>query len=119
MVASVLELQKRLEKEQRVKEAFASAVARVHVIANVHDHLLPKEGKSLIDMREYLTVCCQNLGDALRDVRPIAVNVSAEQILHREDRAVAVGLIVNELVTNAFTLFLMTVAARSMSAYRR
>jgi two-component sensor histidine kinase len=102
MVASVLELQKRSEKEQRVKEAFASAVARVYVIANVHDHLLPKEGKSLIDMREYLTVCCQNLGDALRDVRPIAVNVSAEQILHREDRAVAVGLIVNELVTNAF-----------------
>ena len=47
-------------------------------------------------------MCCQNLGDALRDVRPIAVNVSAEQILLRDDRAVSVGLIVNELVTNAF-----------------
>jgi two-component sensor histidine kinase len=47
-------------------------------------------------------VCCQNLGDALRDVRPIAVNVSAAQILLRDDRAVSVGLIVNELVTNAF-----------------
>jgi two-component sensor histidine kinase len=102
MVASVLELQKRSQKEQAAKDAFASAVARVHVIANAHDHLLPKEGQSLIDMREYLTVCCQNLGDALRDIRPIAVNVSAEQILLRDDRAVSVGLIVNELVTNAF-----------------
>ena len=36
------------------------------------------------------------------DVRPIAVNVSAEQILLRADRAVSMGLIVNELVTNAF-----------------
>jgi two-component sensor histidine kinase len=102
MVASVLELQKRSQTEQGAKDAFASAVGRVHVIANAHVHLLPKEGQSLIDMREYLTVCCQNLGDALRDVRPIAVNVSAEQVLLRADRAVAMGLIVNELVTNAF-----------------
>jgi len=102
MIASVLELQKRSVKEEAAKDAFASAVARVHVIANAHDHLLPKEGQSLIDMREYLTVCCQNLGDALRDVRPIAVNVSAAQILLRDDRAVSIGLIVNELVTNAF-----------------
>lgn len=102
MIASVLELQKRSQKEQAAKDAFASAVGRVHVIANAHVHLLPKEGQSLIDMREYLTVCCQNLGDALRDLRPIAVNVSAEQILVRADRAVSMGLIVNELVTNAF-----------------
>jgi len=102
MVASVLELQRRAQKDPAAKDAFASAAGRVHVIANAHNHLLPKEGQSLIDMREYLTVCCQNLGDALRDVRPIAVTVNAEQILLRDDKAVSVGLIVNELVTNAF-----------------
>ena len=102
MISSVLELQKRSQKEQGSKDAFASAVARVHVIANAHSHLSPKDGQSLIDMREYLTVCCQNLGDALRDVRPIAVSVNAEQIFLSADRAVSMGLIVNELVTNAF-----------------
>jgi two-component sensor histidine kinase len=102
MIASILELQKRSQKEQGAKDGFASAVSRVHIIANAHNHLLPKGGQSLIDMREYLTVCCQNLGDALRDVRPIAVNVNAAQILLRDDRAVSVGLIVNELITNAF-----------------
>ena len=102
MVASVLELQRRAQKDQGAKDAFASAAGRVHVIANAHNHLMPKDGQSLIDMREYLTVCCQNLGDALRDVRPIAVTVNAEQILLRDDKAVSVGLIVNELVTNAF-----------------
>ena len=102
MVASILELQRRTQKDQHAKDAFASAAGRVHIIANAHNHLLPKEGQSLIDMREYLTVCCQNLGDALRDVRPIAVKVDAARILLRDDRAVSVGLIVNELVTNAF-----------------
>jgi anti-sigma regulatory factor (Ser/Thr protein kinase) len=64
---------------------------------------LPKHAQSAIDMREYLTVCCRNLGDALREVRPIAVNVSVSQIYLRSEEAVAaVGLIVNELVTNAF-----------------
>jgi Histidine kinase len=102
MVASVLELQMRAQQEPQARQAFATAVARVHVIANAHDHLLPKDGQSAIDMNEYLTKCCRNLGDALRDVRPIAINVSGSQIYLRADKAVAIGLIVNELVTNAF-----------------
>jgi len=115
MVASVLELQKRSQKEQGAKDAFASAVAQVHIIANAHGHLLPKEGESLIDMRDYLTVCCQHLGDALRDVRPIAVNVSAEQILLRADRAVSMGLRMSSSQTPLNTLFPMNVAEESMS----
>jgi two-component sensor histidine kinase len=102
MVASVLELQMRSQKEQAAKDPFASAVGRVHVIANAHDHLLPQDIHASINMREYLTKCCQNLGDALRDVRPIAVNVSVADIFVSADKAVAIGLIVNEVVTNAF-----------------
>ena len=102
MVASVLELQMRSQSEPALRDAFASAVARVHVIANAHNHLLPRDGRSAIDMDEYLTACCGNLGDALRDVRPIAVNVNVSRIYLRSDKAVAIGLIVNELVTNAF-----------------
>ena len=101
MLASILELQLRSQTEPGAKDAFASAAARVHVIANAHDHLLPRHGQSTIDMREYLTACCRNLGDTLRDVRPIAVNVGVSQIYLRSEKAVAVGLIVNELVTNA------------------
>jgi two-component sensor histidine kinase len=102
IITSVLELQARSHKEEQVKLAFASAVGRVNVIANAHDHLLPQDPHASIEMREYLTRCCQNLGDALRDVRPIAVNVDVANILLRSDKAVAIGMIVNELVTNAF-----------------
>ena len=101
-IASVLELQMRSQKEQVVKDAFGSAVGRVHVIARAHDHLLPQDPQSSIDMREYLTGVCRNLGDTLRDVRPIAVNVNVSDIFLRADKAVPIGLIVNELVTNAF-----------------
>ena len=102
MLASMLRLQMRLQSEQAAKEAFSAAIGRVLIIANAHDHLLPKQGESAIDMNEYLTACCRNLADALRDVRPIAVNVTVSKTYLRSDKAVAVGLIVNELVTNAF-----------------
>src|SRR5215813_12100684 len=101
MLASMLKLQMRLQSEQAAKDAFSAAIGRVLVIANAHDHLLPKHGESAIDMDEYLTACCRNLADALRDVRPIAVNVTVSKTYLRSDKAVAVGLIVNELVTNA------------------
>jgi K+-sensing histidine kinase KdpD len=90
MVASVLELQMRAQREPLAKQALATAVARIHVIANAHDHLMPRDGHSAIDMNEYLTKCCRHLGDALRDVRPIAINVSAAQIYLRSDKAVAI-----------------------------
>jgi two-component sensor histidine kinase len=53
-------------------------------------------------MNEYLTKCYRHLGDARRDVRTIAMNMSASQIYLRSDKAVAIGLIENELVINAF-----------------
>jgi two-component sensor histidine kinase len=74
----------RSQKKQVAKDTFSSAVGRVHVIANAHDHLLPQDIQASIDRREYLTKyltkCFQNLGDALRDVRPIAINVTVADI---------------------------------------
>src|ERR1700730_14202394 len=55
MITSVLELQGRSQREQAVKDALASAVGRVNVIANAHDHLLAQDPHASIDMREYLT----------------------------------------------------------------
>jgi hypothetical protein len=47
---------------------------------------MPHDAHSAIDMSEYLTACCRNLEDALRDVRPIAVNVSAADIRLASDK---------------------------------
>ena len=52
-------------------------------------------------MRTYLQQLCAHLADALRDVRPIAVNVEATELYLPSEQAVPLGLIVNELVTNS------------------
>jgi two-component sensor histidine kinase len=101
-VASMLRLQMRLQTDEAARDAFNSAVGRVQIIASAHDHLSAQQGSPTIDIQEYLSTCCQNLGDTLRDVRPIAIRVSVPRMLLPSDKAVVIGLIVNELVTNAF-----------------
>lgn len=102
IIASVLALQARSVDDPEMRRIFDAAVTRVRVIANAHSQLQSTGDRSMVDMRSYLTDLCRDLGDSLRDVRPVAVRVEADPIELSTDKAVPIGLIVNELVTNAF-----------------
>jgi two-component sensor histidine kinase len=101
MVISVLSLHARSKTNPETREALEKAVSRVHAIASAHEHFQPFKYNGRVEMRPYLEKLCTHLGDALRDVRPIAVKVEAEDVDLPTEQAVALGLIVNELVTNA------------------
>jgi two-component system, sensor histidine kinase PdtaS len=58
-------------------------------------------GDQTVNMLQYLEAVCWRLGEALRDVRPIAVSVDAENATLDGRQAVRIGVGVNELVTNA------------------
>jgi len=73
----------------------------VQAIASAHEHFQPFRQNGRVEMRPYLEKLCMHLGDTLRDVRPIAVKVEAEDVHLPTEQAVPLGLIVNELVTNA------------------
>ena len=102
LIASVLALQARAQNDPILRQAFDAAVARVQVIANAHSQLQPSGEQGAINLEYYLEDLCRNLGDSLRDLRPVAVRVEAEPIMVGPEKAVPIGLIVNELVTNAF-----------------
>jgi two-component sensor histidine kinase len=101
IVLSVLSLQAQLKTNPETRQALEKAIARIRAIASAHEYFRPMEDKGRVEMRGYLEQLCRHLGDALRDVRPIVVKVEAEEIYLPAEQAVPVGLIVNELVTNA------------------
>jgi two-component system, sensor histidine kinase PdtaS len=101
MVMSVLSMQARSKDNVEIQRALEKAVARIHAIASAHEHFRAFEHKGRIEMRAYLGQLCAHLADALRDVRPIAVKVEASELYLPSEQAVALGLIVNELVTNS------------------
>jgi two-component sensor histidine kinase len=101
LVTSVLSLQARLKTDAESRQALEKAIARIQAIAQAHEYFRPVHHEGGVEMRSYLENLCNHLAEALRDIRPIAVKVNAEPGELKTEQAVAVGLIVNELVTNA------------------
>jgi len=85
-----------------VQAAIAAAVARVDVVAKVHDRLRDTADSSRIDLAPYIQSLCSSLADFHRGVRTISIGVRCEPIQVRTSQAASIGLIVNELVTNCF-----------------
>jgi len=101
MISSIIGLQARTSNPE-VRQALEDVAARVNVMATVHDFLQFSRHDGLIDMSEYLPGLCKALREALCGPRPITMVVRAEPVQMTAATALPTGLIVNELVTNAF-----------------
>ncbi len=102
IVVSMLQMQARANPDGLSQEHVQAAIARVRVIGEAHGYLDPASRQGLVHMQDYLAELGRQLAETLRGLRPVAVNVQAEAIAMPAERAVVIGLIVNELITNAF-----------------
>ncbi len=101
LLSSMISLQARAQSSPQVRSALEIAAARLHVIAEGQDQLQIANGDQTINMQEYLEDVCGRLSEALGGVRPITVRVACEDVIIDSRQAIRIGLIVNELVTNA------------------
>ena len=102
MVASVLTVQAHRQTDPRVRAELESAVSRVRVISDVQARLRDVGNQKHVELADYLQALGHSLSRLQQDVRPIAVHVTAERARVKASVAMAVGLIANELITNAF-----------------
>jgi two-component system, sensor histidine kinase PdtaS len=98
---SLLQLQARSLADPVAKEALGAAADRIRVLGSVHAKLDRRDRSVVVDCASFITSLCDDLRSALIGVRPLALRVDAESHAVSHSRAVAVGLIANELVTNA------------------
>jgi len=101
LVASLLDMQRRRASGETA-EALAAALSRVESIARAHRHLY-RGGASpgAVDMATYIHELCAALADALFLRGAITLDCHSDHAAISRDRAVSIGLVVNELVTNA------------------
>ncbi|HET6806499.1 MAG TPA: histidine kinase dimerization/phosphoacceptor domain -containing protein [Frateuria sp.] len=102
MISSVLGLQAMRQTDPHARAALESAVARVRVIAEAQERLRKSGKQGEVEVASYLRALGHGLAELLRDVRPINVRVKASPLAVEASVAVSIGLIANELVTNAF-----------------
>lgn len=102
LVASVLELKRRRATNPDTAAALESALTRVESIARAHRHLYRGgAAPGTVDMAEYLHELCSALSETLFLRAAITLDCHADHADMERDRAVSIGLVANELVTNA------------------
>jgi two-component sensor histidine kinase len=101
MAISMLALQAQSKTNPDVRAALEKAVLRIQAIARAQDFFNPGSHNGRVAMQPYLQNICEHLTESLREVRAIAVKVDADEIDLPAERAIPLGLIVNELLTNA------------------
>jgi len=99
-VVTLLNLQSRSANAE-AKEALTSAAERVQTIARVHRRLDLRDDHVVVDTKSYLSELCADLRLSRLAMRPIALECRAESHSVSLEKAVPLGLIINESVTNA------------------
>lgn len=81
--------------------ALSAAGRRLAVLGQVYNRLQINDGHPVVDTRSFVDELCADLRATLADTRPIRFDVDAVALEFESNRAVTLGLIINELVQNA------------------
>lgn len=87
--------------EPAVAAALEGTARRIQVMAEVYDHLSPKEDSRLVDMRRFLSDVVEKVFQSLAPTGPVAFQVRCDEAHLTNQQALAIGIMANELVTNA------------------
>lgn len=101
LIASLLTLQSNAARNPGIKEALTDATGRVLAVAQVHRRLYTSNDVQSVSVDQYLTGMMEDLRRSSDTNALGQLTLSADPIRVDPDRAVAVGVIVNELVMNA------------------
>ena len=99
-VVTLLNLQSRSAGED-AREALVAAADRVQTIARVHRRLELRGDHVVVDTKSYITELCADLRLSRLAMRPVAIECNAESHSISLEKAVPLGLIINESITNA------------------
>ncbi len=101
IIASLLHLQASSSTQDDVKAALTNAMGRVAAVAQVHRRLYTSHDLKSVLLNQYLDALLEDLRRSAEGNRMSRLTLKAEPIEIDPDRAVAIGIIVNELVMNA------------------
>lgn len=101
VVSSLLQLQSS-NVTQDERAVLEEGQSRVRAMALIHEKLYQTDNVSEIDMNEYCKHLCRDISNVFVNDHMVKFNLDIDEVLLDIDTAVPVGLMVNELVTNAF-----------------
>jgi two-component sensor histidine kinase len=102
LVSGFVRLQAARLSDEAAKAALADTQQRIVAVAQVHKRLYNSPEVEAVDMADYLGALAEELGQTWSSPQsPRHITLEAEPVQLKTDRAVSVGIIVTELVSNA------------------
>ena len=101
LVAALIRLQVSSSKNEDVKDALAETQARISAIAGMHRSLYTSDDVRHVEMDKYLETLVREVQGTVTNHEGPSIRLEAEPVSLTSDRAVSIGMIVTELLTNA------------------
>ena len=96
-VVGLLRVQSRSAQSEDVRNALKDAASRITTIAEVHDHLWRSTKIGFVDIADFAGELCRKLQETVSH----KVSCTFGHLMISADKAIPLGLLINELVTNS------------------
>jgi PAS domain S-box-containing protein len=102
IISSLLSLQSRYLKDEKSREIFKESQNRAKSMALIHQRLYESTDLKNIGFKDYISTLAKELyRNYVKDPRRVGLKLEIEDIDVDIDNAIPLGLILNELITNA------------------
>jgi len=102
VISSLLDLQSEATDDSKTAEKFQEGSQRVQSMAYIHQNLYQGESIDSIDIQQYINMLTNNLMQSYNaDADKITLTADVEAIKLHSDTVIPLGMIINELVSNA------------------
>jgi len=98
LVLSSISIQKRRSQGAEVHRALDHVASRINAISLAHDQLAPRHEGQTVRLSDYIRALCSAIRQQIEDVE---VDVESDELELSIDRALPVGLILNETAMNS------------------
>ena len=102
LVISLLKIQSLENEELTIEEFINVSEIRINSMALIHENLYKSDDINKVNIKEYLVNLSEFIINSHKGYKNIKLNVSSELIYFDIQTAVPLGLIINELINNAY-----------------
>jgi len=98
LILSSVSMQKRRYRSDETHRALDDISGRIQAISLAHDQLAPRHASQVVKLADYLRALCHSIR---QQVESIEIEIEADELELPVDRALALGLVLNEAAMNS------------------
>ncbi len=102
-IVGLLRMHARKADDGQLTQIFSDCRDRITAMSLIHESLYQSDDLARIDFGAYLKKLCRNLGRAYdTEGKGVALEINVDNVSLNMDQGIAVGMVVTELIANAF-----------------